>query len=345
MKKYIKIICWLSITAFILVPKTVQGEEFRKVGTSAAQFLKIGVGARALSMGGAFQAVANDASSVYWNPAGMTRTDQVSWIFNHTDWFLDTSHDFSSLVLPLRRGSYLGLSINVMTIGKEEITTEENSAGTGHYWDALGLSAGISYARRMTDKFSIGTTVKYVTERIWNESASSVAVDVGTILDTGYKGVVIGMSFSNFGSSMQLSGRDLIRELDLNEANSLNAPVDSRLHTEPWPLPVCFSIGTAIEIVGQADRIVYSDNQRLTLAVNGTHPNDDSEKLNMGMEWAINETVFLRGGYSYGKDLSDFSGGAGIKIGAYGRDMLFDYSIVPYEDLGIVHTYTISSTF
>ncbi len=63
------------------------------------------------------------------------------------------------------------------------------------------------------------------------------------------------------------------------------------------------------------------------------------------MEWAINETVFLRGGYSYGKDLSDFSGGAGIKIGAYGRDMLIDYSIVPYEDLGIVHTYTISSTF
>ncbi len=345
MKQYQRTICWLTLTAIMALPHLTRADEFRKVGTSVSQFLKIGVGARALSMGGSFQAVADDASAVYWNPAGMTRTEGISWTFNHTNWFLDTNHDFSSLVLPLRHGSFLGLSINVMSIGEEEITTEENSSGTGQYWDAMGLSAGVSYARRMTDKFSLGATVKYVSERIWNESAATVAIDVGTYLDTDYKGIIIGMSFTNFGPNMQLSGRDLIREMDLNEANSLNSPVDTRLHTEPWPLPVCFTIGTSVELIGSGDRFINSARNRLTLACNGTHPNDDSEKLNIGFEWAFNEMVFLRGGYSTEYDLSELSGGAGIKVGAYGRDLLIDYSIVPYGDLGIIHTYTISSNF
>ncbi len=345
MKKYINTICWLTLTAIILLPQTTRAEEFRKVGTSVAQFLKIGVGARALAMGGAFQAVADDASSVYWNPAGMTLTQDMTWTFNHTDWFMDTSHDFSSLVLPLKRGSYLGLSINVMSIGDEEITTEENSSGTGQYWDAMGLAAGVSYARKMTDRFSLGATVKYISERIWNESASSVAIDVGTILKTDYKGLVIGMSFTNFGNNMQLAGRDLIREYDVNDKNTLNAPVDTRLHTEPWPLPVCFTIGTSIELIGAGDRFINSASNRLTLAFNGTHPNDDSEKLNIGAEWSFNNVVYLRGGYSAGYDLSEFSGGAGLKLGAYGRDLVIDYAVVPYGDLGIVHTYTISSNF
>jgi len=343
-KKYTMI--WMLVsTLMITLPQVGRAEEFRKVGTSVAQFLKVGVGARALAMGGAFESVADDASSVYWNPAGITNLKRTTWTFAHTNWLVDTGHDFSALVLPLNANSYLGLSINAMTVGDEEITTESDPTGTGQFWNAQGVAAGISYARRMTDRFSLGASVKYISERIWNESASAVAVDIGTYLDTRYKGIVIGMAFTNFGNNMYLAGRDLIREYDPNEANSLNANVDVRLHTEPWPLPTSFKIGTSMEIMGKGDRILPSENNRLILAVNGTHPNDDSEKLNVGCEYAYHDLAFIRGGYSSGYDLSKYSYGAGLKLTFYGQDLMIDYAFVPYGDLASVQTFSISSGF
>ena len=335
----------LVLLIVITLPLNITGEEFRKVGTSAAQFLKVGVGARALSMGGAFESVADDASAVYWNPAGITNVQRTSWTFTHTNWLVDTGHDFSALVLPLDGSSFLGFSINAMTVGDEEITTESNPTGTGQYWNAQGLAGGITYARRMTNRFSLGTTVKFVTERIWNESATAIAIDIGTYLDTQYKGIIIGMAYTNFGNNMQLTGRDLIREYDPNEANSLNANVDTRLHTEPWPLPTCFTISTSVELMGKADRFIQSDMNRLTIAANGTHPNDDSEKLNVGGEYAFREMLFLRGGYSSGYDLSQLSYGAGVKLNLYGRFLTIDYAYAPFGDFADIQTFSLSSDF
>ncbi|MFH1851789.1 MAG: PorV/PorQ family protein [Candidatus Neomarinimicrobiota bacterium] len=340
-----KIIGWFVIVILLVPTYRLSAEAFRKVGTSSATFLRVGVGARALAMGGAFEALASDATTVYWNPAGMANSSGISWVFDHADWFVDTSHDFSALMIPINRGSYLGFSINMMRVGEEEITTEADPKGNGQYWDATDLCLGISYARRMTNQFSLGMTVKYISERIWNETASAVAMDVGTYLNTGYKGIVIGMSFTNFGNNMQLAGRDLIREYDPNAANTLNANVDTRLHTEPWALPVCFKISTAIDLMGSGDRYLVSDNSRLTLAVNGVHPNDDSEKLNIGMEYAWRELVFLRGGYNSGYDLPEFSWGGGLKLDLYGRTFSLDYAFLPYGDLKNVQHFTISSNF
>ncbi len=340
------IIIRLLTLAFVLGSlQLAQAEEFRKVGTSIAQFLKVGVGARALAMGGAFESVANDASTVYWNPAGITNLDRTTWTFAHEAWLVDTGHDFSALVIPMNSSSYLGLSVNSMTVGDEEITTEMDPKGTDQFWNAQGIAAGITYARRMTDRFSLGATVKYISERIWNESATAVGVDVGTYLDTKYKGIVIGMAFTNFGNNMQLSGRDLIREYDPNEANSLNASVDVRLHTEPWPLPTSFKISTSMEIMGQGDRLFESDQSRLILAVNGTHPNDDSEKLNLGYEYSYRDMLFARGGYSRGYDLQQYAYGAGLKLNLYRQTLMLDYAFTPYGDFGNIQTFSISSGF
>lgn len=344
MKRNTTITFLLTLVLFV-VPQSGKSEEFRKVGTSAAQFLKVGVGARALAMGGAFESIADDASTVYWNPAGITNISRTTWTFTHTDWLVDTGHDFSAVIVPLNESSVLGLSINAMTIGEEEITTESEPTGTGQFWNAQGIAAGLSYARQMTDRFSMGGTVKYISERIWNESASAVAVDVGTYLDTKFKGIVIGMSFTNFGNSMQLSGRDLIREHDPNEANSLNANVETRLYAEPWPLPTCFTIGTSIELIGDGQNFIQSETSRLILAVNGSHPNDDSEKLNIGFEYAFRNLGFIRGGYSQGFDLVDYSVGAGLRLNVYGRDLMLDYAYIPYGDFTNVQTFSISSGF
>ncbi len=341
MKKHVVFIIVLSLflTTFLY------GKTFRKVGTSAAQFLKIGVGARALALSGAFGAIANDANTVYWNPAGMVTLKNIAWTGSHTNWFADISHKYSALVIPVSGGSALGLSATFVTMGEEEITTEANPQGTGYFWDASDIAVGLSYARWMTDRFAIGFSAKYISQQIHNETASTFAVDLGTYLKTGYKGIVIGMCFANFGGNLKLSGRDLIRAYDPNPTNTLNANVDTRLYTEPWPLPVTFRVGIAMDIAGMGDKIIASENNRLTLAIDGIHPNDDSEKLNVGLEYAWQEILFARFGYGTGYDLNQFAYGAGLKFDIGGSVFLLDYALAPYGELDEVHHFTIGLNF
>lgn len=321
------------------------GRTFRKVGTSAAQFLKIGVGARALALGGANGAVANDANSIYWNPAGMVMLEKVTWTGSHTNWLVDVSHQFTGLVLPFGDGSAIGFGAVFTSMDEEEITTETAPQGTGFFWDASDIAVSLSYARWMSNRFSIGVNLKYVSQKIWNESASTFAIDVGTYLRTGYKGIVIGMCFSNFGGSLQLKGRDLIREYDPNPRNTLNADVDTRLHTEPWPLPVNFRVGVAMDIVGAGDNVITSNDSRCTFAIDGNHPNDDSEKLNFGLEYSWKETLFARFGYGVGYDLANFSYGGGLKFKISESNFYFDYALAPLHDFGNIHFFTVGFDF
>jgi hypothetical protein len=339
-----KIIGLLAVV-FLINASFCLGQTFRKVGTSAAQFLKIGVGARALALAGAYGAVSNDANAIYWNPAGMVTLDKISWTASHANWIADISHEFSGLVLPFGQGSAIGLSATFTSMGQEEITSEIAPKGTGYFWDASDIAVGLSYARWMTNRFALGVTLKYVSQKIWNESASTFAVDVGTYLRTNYKGIVIGMCFSNFGGSLQLQGRDLIREYDPNPANTLNANVDSRLHTEPWPLPVNFRVGVAMDLVGNTDNFVISQDSRLTFAVDGAHPNDDSEKLNFGLEYGWKEIFFARVGYGVGYDLATVAYGGGLNFKISNSSFKFDYALAPFNDLGNIHYFSIGLDF
>ncbi len=342
-KIYFRIIGALLFTLFVLNSSNAQ--TFRKVGTSAAQFLKIGVGARALALGGTFAGIADDANALYWNPAGIVHVKDINWTGTHTNWIADVTHQFTGLVVPIGNSSSLGFSATFITMDEVEITTEAEPRGTGYFWDASDISVGLSYARWMTDRIAVGVTAKYVSQKIWNESASTFAIDVGTYLNTGYKGIVIGMCFANFGGNLQLAGRDLIREYDYSPNNSLNTGVDTRLHTQPWPLPVNFRVGIAMEIMGAGDMLVSSDDNRFTLAVDGNHPNDDSEKLNFGVEYSWKEILFTRIGYGLGYDLAQFSYGAGLKFNVNNANFSFDYALAPFQEIGNIHYFTIGLIF
>jgi len=333
------------LLAIALISSGSHAESFRKVGTSAAQFLKIGVGARALALGGAYAGIADDVDALYWNPAGIVHVNTMSWTGTHTNWLADVKHQFTGLVVPMGQGASLGFSATFVTMDKVEITTESEPRGTGFYWDANDIAVGLTYARWMTDRIAVGVTGKYISQKIWNESASTFAVDVGTYLTTGYKGIVIGMCFSNFGGNMQLAGRDLIREYDYNPENSLNTGVDTRLFTQPWPLPVNFRVGLSMEVVGAGDRLYPSENSRLTVAVDGNHPNDDSEKVNCGVEYSWKEILFTRVGYGLGYDLMQFSYGLGLKVNISDARFSFDYALAPFQELGTIHYFTVGLSF
>ncbi len=310
--------------------------DFSKVGTASAQFLKIGVGARAMGLGGSFTALANDVSTLYWNPAGITNLQGFSFAVTHTEWFANISHDFAGVVYPLSSSDVIALNVVALNTGEQEVTTVTQPEGTGIFYDVSDLAIGFSYARALTDRFTVGMTVKYIQQNLYNESANTVAVDIGTYLRTGFHDLVIAMNMSNFGGGMQLEGRDLITITDLNNQVSGNYNPDAELQTEKYPLPLIFRVGIAMDLVGGNDPIFDSESSRFTLAIDGVHFNDNSEKVNVGGEYAWNENIFARLGYKINYDVEEWTFGVGLKFNIGGNQVGFDYALVDFNDLGKV---------
>ncbi len=283
----------LALAAASAVPARAQlFRSTAKVGTTAAQFLKIGVGARALGMGGAQVGVTGDISSLYWNPAGLSRLNINSELtFNHANWLADISYDFAAAVMPIGELGTFGLSVISMRVPEDIVTTVDFPEGDGRRWNATSLAFGLTYARNLTDRFSIGLTMKYIREAIWSESASGFALDIGTLYLSEIPGLSIGASISNFGTKMRLDGRDLNFNYDPdNDIGTGPNNVPSKIETGEFDLPLTFRIGVAWDFYPMEDF-------RTTFAVDATHPNDNTEYVNSGMEVTWKEIVFGRIGY------------------------------------------------
>jgi hypothetical protein len=318
---------------------------FSKVGTAAAQFLKIGVGARSAALGGTFAAINNDVDALYWNPAGIASIDEASISVSHTTWIAEISHNFAGVVIPIGSQEAIGLSAIGLTAPEQEITTVENPGGTGIYYKVGDYAFGVSYARNLTDRFAFGVTVKYIQQNLYNETASGFALDLGTSMKTGFYGMTIAMAASNFGTNLKLEGTDLISTADINKSLSGDYNPSSNLTTEEYPLPLNFRVGVALNIVGTDEGIIVTDKHRFTLAVDGNHPNDNNERANIGSEYSYDETFFLRAGYKINYDIEKWSFGAGIKTSIAGKLISVDYALADYNDFGTVSRFTVGLRF
>jgi hypothetical protein len=311
--------------------------QFTKEGTTAAQFLKLGVGARAMGMGAAYVALVSDGTAHYWNPAGLAGLESVSTTLMHHNWVLDIKHDFLSLSAPVGTAGVLGASLIVLSMDEKEITTVRDPDGTGLYYKVQDLALGVSYARQVSDRLRYGVTLKYISLQAHNEHAQTMAVDLGSILQTGFYGLKIGMALSNFGGNIQYDGRDLIDKTDIDDQMAGNVLTDARLATETWPLPMIIRIGIASDLIGLRDALLSSSLQRLTLAVDAVHPNDAPEHLNIGLEYAIREFVFLRIGYRHNYDLEELAFGAGLRLPVPALSLAtLDFAVIPMELFGNV---------
>jgi len=331
----------LTIACF-LVTSVTGAQESNKAGTSAAQFLKIGVGARAMGMGGATVGIVDDASAAYWNPAGLAGVHSFSLIGTHTRWFADITHQYFGVVLPMGDDHRIGASATVLSVGDIEITTEDQPRGTGTFYSATDVAVGLSYSGRLVEFFSFGATVKYVTQSIYNESASAMALDLGTILHTGFNGITIGMAFTNFGTPLQLDGRDLHRTYDPNPNSAANTGVSSYLGTQSWELPVNFRVGIGWTVMGSADAMLSDETHAVRLALDANHANDEPESAVVGMEYSWQEILALRGGYAFNDDVRTWSAGLGLHWGTpQSLAVGIDYAYTDLDRLGPIHVFTV----
>jgi hypothetical protein len=329
-----KIKSYIIILVLIIVYSShAQTEEknVSKVGTVAASFLQIPVGARAVGMGGAFVSVANDASALFWNAAGLVELDRNTVIGLHSRWIAETSFDFAGMVIPLAHLGALGVSFTSLSMDDMKVRTVEKPEGTGEYFSAGDINIGLTYAFRLTDRFAIGFTAKYIQQTIWHMTASAFAIDAGTTFKTDlFNGLVIGATISNFGTSMRLDGRDTRRFSPVDETKlGSNQSIPENIEMDSWDLPLSFQFGIS-------SNAIETENYRWTIAVDALHPSDNYESLNIGSELAYQDFLFLRGGY-HALFLSEGEGGLSLGIGLTSQ-MLFSEAVIrfdyAYRDMG-----------
>lgn len=319
-----------------------------KNGTAAMPFLKIGVGARAIGLGETFAAMANDAASLYWNPAGSAQSTGYHLHFSHNQWIADLQHDYLAATMPFRRGT-LGLQLITLNSDLIEITTLEQPNGTGLFYDFSDMALGLSYSFYIIENFAVGITAKYLREKNYNEAATALAVDVGTLLHTGFHGLKIGMCFSNFGTDTHYEGTDLgvpyTATLGDAEGPSNAQDVEASLVTKAYHLPTNFRVGFAIDLLGGEPAFFQVPFTRMTLLSDLNYPNDGDQKINLGAEIAIQERFFIRTGYrfNYTHELPTFGGG--LLLGTSEKRLCIDYAFADFGDLAEVHRFSIEFGF
>lgn len=341
--KHTKLI--FSYVAIFFISLNSFAQNISKTGTTAASFLEIGVGGSANGMGGAFVSIANDASALYWNASGIATLPNYEAIMVRTNWIADTKFDFAGLVVPLSDFGTFGFSFTSLSMEDMIVRTIENPEGTGELFSAGDMAIGISYARNLTDRFSIGVTAKYIEQSIWHMKASAFALDLGTLFKTDlFGGMTIGASISNFGTPMRLEGRDaryFIRVDPTKQGSNERIPTNIDLDT--WDLPLFFQIGVSTYAFNYND---YS----LVVSADAIVPNNDFQSLNVGAEFSFMDFLCLRGGYK-SLLLEDSEGGLSFGLGVSSKMLLsiaivnFDYAYRDFGRLQNVHSFSVGIKF
>ena len=320
------------------------GGSVSKVGTTAAPFLEIPVGARAIGMAGAFVGTSDDVTALYWNPAGIARLNQNEALFTHTEWIADMQFDYAGLALSLEGFGWLGFSFTSLGMSDMPVRTVDQPEGTGEFFDAGSFAMGVHYARVSATNSQSGSPPSY-SERIWSMEANAFAVDVGTMFVTNFlNGMRIGVTISNFGTDMKLAGRDTRTFHPIDPTNTGgNDRIPQNIELDSWHLPLNFQFGVAVDVI-------KSEDHQLTLAIDALHPTDNNESMNVGGEYSFERIFFVRGGYQ-SLFLTDAEGGlslgTGILAPLFGgtTKARVDYAYTDFGRLQAVHVFAVSVLF
>jgi len=312
---------FLAVTCLLVNLSTCQPACALTPGTTAAQFLKIPIGARAIGMGEAFVALSDDVSSLYWNPAGLTKLKQSQITYMHSFWFQDITCDYLGYAqyFDNDKNATFGCSAMFLNSGDIRRTLEDasgNYIGTGSNFSSYDIMATLSSAWKMFDVWSIGASLKFIYSTIDEARGSAFSSDIGILLDATQQ-LTLGANLQNVFVPISMRYYESTASV-------------SDIH----PLPMNTKVGACYKF----DAVSLA-----TLDVN--FPSDNNINVHIGGEYLYNNMA-LRLGYKtdFIQGL-DFLSGLCAGIGLNWKNYELDYAFVPYGDLGLTHRISVLLKF
>ena len=284
--------------------------------------MKIGVGARAVAMGEAFVGVADDSSTIYWNPGGLGILSRKEFSATHLQWFEGINYEGLTYIHPTEEKGTFGVDFRYLHMDALKKTVVNSSSSTGY--DELGtfssydMMVTVGYGKQILPHFNLGIGLKYIKETIDDKDATAIAGDFGLLYDL--RGGKIGLSLQNLGTKLKFV-------------------------TEEGNLPFNIKFGVSSSLL----------NDKFILGLEVNQPNDGKVSMRVGTEICPHKFFALRAGYKYTIDEdSDLGITSGLTAGAgfgkrskrdSGLGYQVDYAFVPYGDFGYTHRISLTMTF
>jgi hypothetical protein len=305
----------IGLAIVLLLSSMVLADEGNsKVGTSVFNFLKIPIGARPIAMGGAFTGVADDETSLFYNPAGIASLQGRRYLVGYHNYVFDMQSGFLGYIHPLGKKQRLSLFIDYLNYG-EFIRTDDDGIEDGTFSGSDILFA-VSYARSIREDLQVGGTVKLIYEKIDSYSATGAAVDIGIRHTRDQGRTAMGLMIQNLGTQIS----------SFFEGG------------EKESLPLLIRAGASQRLKGLP----------FLVAADIIYPTDNDIYFALGAEYLDAQPLFIRLGWSsFGSnyktgsssdDFAGFSGGFGFNF----KRMQLSYTLTPQAELGTSHRLTLT---
>ena len=325
----LRIVAALACIVAFAVPSLAM---MSKVGTAGALFLKVCMDPRRVSMGGASTAMVGDASSALANPAGLAGLTGSAVFISDAEWIADIRLLGGVYAFELPGKGVVALSGIAVDYGEMPLVREAAADAVVEQFRPRDVAVGISYARKWTDRLYVGGSFKYIDQSIADFSSRGIAFDFGTVYFTGFRTLRLAMATNNFGPDMRFDGSYI------DKYYIGTAYVEEDKIYGAYDLPLDFRVGVAYDFD-------VSPNSRLTAAFDATHPNDYSERIHFGAEYAWDEALFLRGGYTSNAEEMGLSAGCGLKLSTGWGIGAVDYAFTDFGVFQGVHRVSLGVSF
>jgi hypothetical protein len=290
----------------------IHGDE--RVGTTALSFLKIGVGARAEGMAQAFVGVADDATALYWNPAGISHLKGTHFSLSIQKWPGNIDYNYMAVTRQLNETVMLGMAIAQLSTDEMDVTTVTHHNGNGSTFYFTDQAFQLSSAFKLTNQFSFGLSAKYVREDIDDIKMDGFLMDLGTFYQTGWHDMTIAVSLTNFGPVFRPDGTYIPANSDDGRAKKY----------EEFSPPTVFRLGSSMHLYDRYDHSVLA-----TMQID--HPVDNLESYIFGLEYDWLDNYFLRGGYTFNSKPKSWTLGAGLNWEFNGMLLRLDFSYSDFD--------------
>ena len=312
-----------------------------RAGTGGAAELLIPVGTRDIGMGGATVSTSKGIEALFWNPAGAARMPgSAAFYFSHMSYIADIGVDYGAAAVNFAEFGVLAINAKALSIGEIAVTTNENPDGTGTTFSPQFFNLGLTYAKMLSERVSVGVTATFISERMADVSATGVAFNAGVTYDNlaSIEGLSIGLALKNIGPEMSFDGGGLMYVAEVEDQN--RPPGYYKAEAAPFELPSTLEFGVGYR---------YAFDSQNALQVAGTFQSNNfaDDEYRLGGEYAFQGILFLRAGITMSPEQAtpEFiygpTFGAGLRYQFGTLDLTVDYAFRSVEVFNNNHVFSL----